>query len=874
MAVLLIWWLLIAFLSLLALPLTLAVFRNLPDRGYPLARVLGILLPSFLAWFLGMWQLASFGQGLLTICLLVLAGLSGLMLWKDRSILRFFREHWQLVLLYEGIFVVALLFGALLRIYGPWGGVAIAHTEQPMDFALMNGIVQSRSLPPQDPWLSGYPINYYYLGYLQAASLTLLSGLPSAVTFNLNLALLFALAAMGCFSLGYNLTMATAPPQRWRAIIAGSLAIVLTLIVGNQVGALQVLTGSNQATVLNLGEALTVLGGRLTGKDPIPLGHTVYTTGDFGGHFDAVQPTGKHQIGDFDWWWPSRVLWDERPSLEAIGQIRAAGQVERAIFGWRSYVPADQIERSYAITEFPSFSFYLGDMHPHVMALPLVLTALALALNVLLAPDRGRPGLGPGAWGWFFLIPTAVVLGGLYMANSWDLPTYLLVYAMAWIWRWRKGCSGGWSRKDTWAVIRDLAILVGLCILLYLPFFVTFRSLVGSKPVPEEIAETPVLGRIAGLPVLRSFFQTVGLVFWDKTSLYTFLVIFGLSLYPIITWLVAKAVERRVPRPPQLWFFLGLWLGPCVLAAILLGFPLLAALPVLTLAWMLLGRSKAPAAFVLIVLFVALLIALGCDLFYIRDVFESRMNTIFKFYYQGWILLAIAAAWAIIEVPRAHLRHALVWAVWIIPLALLLAGGLVYPALSLNLALEPSLSITARRSLLQPVLSIRPPPHGGSLDGLISMRTYQAGDYAGVQWILENTAPDAVVLEAAQDQAGFCEWNPNCGRISAATGRPTLLGWEGHEQQWRGGDPKALAEVLGQQSETGAAIRPRREVVQEIYSTTEPARAGQLLEQYGVDYVFIGSLEASVFPEGLAKFGQLGTLAFEAPGVKIYQVNR
>ena len=72
MGALLVWWLLLELLGLLALPLTLFIFRNLPDRGYPFARLVGILLPSFLAWFLGMWQLASYGPALLILCLLLL----------------------------------------------------------------------------------------------------------------------------------------------------------------------------------------------------------------------------------------------------------------------------------------------------------------------------------------------------------------------------------------------------------------------------------------------------------------------------------------------------------------------------------------------------------------------------------------------------------------------------------------------------------------------------------------------------------------------------------------------------------------------------------------------------------------------------------
>jgi len=833
MLALLTWWLLLEILGLIALPLTLALLRHLPDRGYPLARVVGILLPSFLAWLLGMWQLASYGRPLLVFCLVVVAGLAGLLLWKDRGILRFVRERWRLILAYEAIFAAALLVGAVLRIYGPWGGVAIAHTEQPMDFAFLNGIMQSQALPPQDPWLAGYPINYYYLGYFLAASLALLSGLPSEVAFNLNLAALFALAASGCFSLGYNLTLAGAPQARRRAALVGTTAIVFALLLGNQLGALQVLTGSNQVAPLNGREVGTVLWARLRGQDgPVALGHTVYTAGDFGGQIDTVLPTEQAQVGDFDWWWPSRVLWDERPSWEGLNQIPASENHWAMLLNWRSLVAPEQVHRSYAITEFPFFSFYLGDMHPHVMALPLTLLAIALAVNVVLAAERGRPALGPGRWSWLFLVLNAVVLGGLYMANSWDFPTYLLLYGGAWIWRWRKESSTPWSRRDTAAVARDLGLVLLLCIGLYLPFFITFRSLVGSKAIPGEVLNVPVLGTLAALPGISKVLQTLAPVLWDKSSLHTLLVLFGLFLYPALTWLLAQTVGERLR--PGLWGWIGG--GLCVIVAVAAQFPLLLLLIPIALGLALLKKARPAEAAVLLLLTLALLLLLGCELVYLRDIFENRMNTVFKFYYQAWMLLAIVGAWGAGEVLAGRLRRPALRIAWAVPLLLLTAGGLVYPALALRTALGEE--------------------RAWALDGLTNMRQHYPGDYAGVQWLRENAAPDAVVLEAVGP-----EWYATSGRVSSATGRPTLLGWDGHEMQWRGGDPRAYGEIT-----------PRRDAATTIYTTTDVVQARVLLTQYEVDYVFIGSQEAAFTREGLDKFARLGTLVFEAEGVRIYQI--
>src|SRR5258705_1127610 len=100
---------------------------------------------------------------------------------------------WLRIISYEILFVLALVFVALLRSYNPdpW------NTERPMDYALFNAIRGSTAFPPHDPWLAGYGINYYYFGYLLMAAVSLVSGIEQDVAYNLSLALIFALTALG-----------------------------------------------------------------------------------------------------------------------------------------------------------------------------------------------------------------------------------------------------------------------------------------------------------------------------------------------------------------------------------------------------------------------------------------------------------------------------------------------------------------------------------------------------------------------------------------------------------------------------------------------------------------------------------------------------
>jgi uncharacterized membrane protein len=202
-----IWYFVLTCFGLAALPLGWTWFRYLPDRGWGLFRPLGLILVSFTVWFLGSLGFLRLGAGSGMSGLLVLFGLgvwflkrwgggfSALYLWM--------RHHYVQLLIQEGLFFLIFAFWTSYRVHDSWG--VAHHTEQPMDFAFLNAILRGGELPPNDPWLSGFAISYYYLGYLMIAQVTALAGIPSGIAYNLALATLAALASVSIYSLVYNL---------------------------------------------------------------------------------------------------------------------------------------------------------------------------------------------------------------------------------------------------------------------------------------------------------------------------------------------------------------------------------------------------------------------------------------------------------------------------------------------------------------------------------------------------------------------------------------------------------------------------------------------------------------------------------------------
>jgi uncharacterized membrane protein len=240
-----------------------------------------------------------------------------------------------------------------------------------------------------------------------------------------------------------------------------------------------------------------------------------------------------------------------------------------------------------------------------------------------------------------------------------------------------------------------------------------------------------------------------------------------------------------------------------------------------------------------------LLVALGCfaaavpEVVYLRDVFaggaDYRMNTVFKFYYQAWVLLGIAAAYGAYRswsVLRTITSSSWSWAALGL-MALLTMGAGIYttwiPQAGINVSKPATLNAAAWITASDP------------------------GDARAMSWLQRTASPQQVVLEAIGD-----DYQTNGTIISTFTGLPTVMGWGGHEGQWRPND---------------AEVTQRIKDVKTLYSTTSVTLARHLLQKYNVKYVLVGEAEAAKYGEhspGLRKFHSFMRVAYSTPGAVLY----
>jgi len=855
------WYFTTSILGLLTFPLAYRLFPGLADRGYSLSRTLGLLLWGYIFWLLTSLGITPNNLAGLLLGLLIVASLSAWAYWKTfqdcqsqltthdsqhvtrhSSIVTWFQSNARLIFITEALFLLAFAFMAFVRAANP----EIVGTEKPMELAFINSILRSPSFPPNDPWLSGYAISYYYFGYVLTAMLARMTGVLGSVAFNLMLALLFALSAIGAYGLLYNL-LANHRASRvtsHSSLITPLLAPLFLLLVSNLEGFLDAL---HQHGIFWPSEQLSNLQ-PANSQTPVSSFWTWLDIKDL-----VLPPTQPLS------WIPDRYLWWWRAS-------RVIQDYDLAHI-WHEI-----------IDEFPFFSYLLGDLHPHVLAMPFGLLAVAAALNLFLGGWRGETnlfGLHLSINRNGFLL-SALILGGLAFLNTWDILAYTVLVLGAYV--LFRVHERGWSWKRLEEVIALGLPLGTLAILLYLPFYLSFSSQAGGI-LPNLVY--PTRGAYLWVMFGALFFPIYSLLIYlwrgerrPANWLLGIGLAVGLELFLwLFSWAIGWYVELRLPdlaasflqsqgvisaqgffasAMHQRFIFIGGLLTLLTLVA-----PALAFLAKITprplsaddRSSIINHQSPAPgsvdgttinfssfilhpSSFVLLLILLASLLVLAPEFIYLRDQFGWRTNTIFKFYYQAWALWSLAAAFGVAFLLRNLNR---VWnLVFSMGLAMLLFASLTYPTLAL---------LTKTNDFN--------PPFGWSLDGAVHLDRDYPSDADAIHWM--QSASYGIIVEATDRDASYSDY----AHISTYTGLSTVLGWPMHEGQWRGG-----------YTEQGS----RLDDIQHLYETNDWMTAQAILNQYNIRYVYVGSLERSAYHVNESKFQRFLQPVYQNGGVTIYGV--
>ncbi len=241
-------------------------------------------------------------------------------------------------------------------------------------------------------------------------------------------------------------------------------------------------------------------------------------------------------------------------------------------------------------------------------------------------------------------------------------------------------------------------------------------------------------------------------------------------------------------------------------------------------------RSKIENQFVLLLIILGAILVLAPEFVYLRDKFGYRINTIFKFYYQAWMLWSLAAAFATAYLLQ-NLRG-IKNVLFSVLIGLVIFAGLLYPSLSL---------LTKTNNFK--------PSYGFTLDDFDRVRRENPDEAAAIEFL--RTAPDGVIAEAVGGSYS------SYARIATYTGLQNVLGWPGHEDQWRG---------------SYAPQGSRSDDITKLYATTDWEEAQFIIDRYDIRYIYIGDLERTSMAVKEDKFKTHLKPVFQQGGVVIYEV--
>ena len=877
-------WALVEILGILCLPLAFTVFRNMPDNGWAFSKALSIIVIAFVVWLPLMYvHFLPFSQLFIAGVVLILAGCSGFsFIYTYRAIAEFWHRNRFYVIVTEIVFAGMLLLLGWLRTFK----ADIRGFEMFMDEGFVASIMRSTHFPPGDMWFSGHSINYYYYAHYTIAVLAKLLGQSPAVAFNTGIALFFGLTAVNLFGVTCNI-----------------VAWGLHTYTKNRI--------TSETELVKPDKALSAL------WLAIPYGLTSMLMGLVLGNLAATQQWWQnHGVpAHFDWFAPSRVIKD-------------------------------------TINEFPAFSFILSCFHAHVLTLAFTILCIGLAFNLFLEPEgKGLKVFGSGGRLLLNICVTAIIVGGLFVMNGWDYPTYMglmcvcIVVQQLFVYRFRLSS----------ALLLDIIVvtgsLVALSFVFYIPFYATFVSpslgigivsqiyhsqltdelliyglfvfmflslMVASvirRPVAQParvMLSTPVLVA-AGIhpPECPDMHveETTGSAYTNELSMDGSSVQMGSIDAPVnfafdieetigpayrdeqvtikenaeqISLLAGKEKIAEKPHGGIAMRIIPLCLGGYLLASL----AALALVP--TSATLIIGCCLAvmgvtlalyhihnrALAFALLLGAAAFTIVAGCEVFFLKDVFDGgsalRMNTVFKFYFQAWSLLSVSSGVGLFFIlegfrsgrtmrVRARWVQQCIGGIWSSLLLVLVLASLVYP-------------LIAPYARYSRVDASHPQPYMStdlSLDGSAYLATCRqpdcdfatVGDYKAIHWLNEHIQGDPVVVEGSGDDYSYSS------RISTFTGLPTLMGWAGHELQWR------VNWVKRSQAEQ-EDFNSRQASIDTIYTNPDSSIVLTTLARYHVQYLYVGGFERSKYSNAdLKRFENFMQVVYDLDGVTIFQVN-
>lgn len=749
-------------------------FRHLDilnDRGLFVSKIIGLVFISSFVWLLTLFTpIPNLGYvwRISFLIFVIVAILKLLNKEFRREIINFIISKKTQILLFEFIFLSVFFFFVLLRMYD---NNAVG-TERPMDSMMLNSVFNSYYNPPNDLWMSGNKISYYYFGYWIFAGFYSIIFFDTNNLYNLSFGLIPALSSAAALSFISNFLYITKNNK---------LKFIKPIFVSIITPFFLVFSSNFYGFVLLL-DYMKIF----------PLSILNWLHGD---KHVTIQNYEYFIPQDFWWWWKSSRIINSYKNNESL---------------------------DFTINEFPFFSFLLGDFHPHMISIPFFITTLILFTSYFVGSkyiylSHKRPKIS-----YLFTLLLILFIGSTGFINMWNLSffvlfTFILIYFYFYINKFQIKII------ITSKFIREILLVWIIGILVFGNFyFITSDSNISYPFIsfnyittrPIHLIYVWIIPLSIIIPLLYFMFHEN---FYTKSKLSLFktksnLLFISLFIATSIIWAIVNMVisEQSLAQLLLSLIFFYIFYLPLFFLIYHLITKTIKNNDVLKLSYYLL-------------LFTAFILLYLSELFYVKDIFGNRMNTIFKFHYQVWIVFSITSGISLKFLFEYNLRN--------ITRIILSISFLILATSNIYFVTASYLTKIKESSNLNPNLS--------SINHLEN----DTNKYELIKYLRLNSNHNDVIIETQGKSY------TNDSQISSESRIPTILGWVGHQLQWRSNH---------------SDIYNREEDIDTFYISNDSQEIINIINKYSITMIILGPNEIEKYNiNSLNKFLNISEIIYK-----------
>ena len=450
--------------------------------------------------------------------------------------------------------------------------------------------------------------------------------------------------------------------------------------------------------------------------------------------------------------------------------------------GWRSTRIINyfynNIGYDYTIQEYPSFSFHLGDLHPHFISIPYLILVITIIIQLFV--NIRNKGMVKKVKLQSMFIGLIIPVAGLI--NIWDLPLIIFIYSIGLIFSIFYIKDFDYRRLIFYTIS---GTLLGFIILSKYYLF----TLGGQTKFP--FIEVNRYGSnilhfltIWGFFMIFIYIEGISRGSTNKKIFLMFLIKSTfISIFIIIIRLIINIIRGQELLLNSYYYSL--------LTLVLLIFPLILILSK--------NDKLNQKNFIINFLIVSALgILLVVENIHLIDSFGNRMNTIFKSYYQVWVILSISFPLMLNNIYKRY------------------KGYKRMQILYLLISITFCLSLVQNYSLLIDNSNKFSKDFG--FNNVEYMNKKIPGVSGSIDFLIKNTNENSIIY------SGIGADYTDSSYISVFTGRATPLGWPGHESQWRANDKQ---------------IYERKSDLEKLENSNNEIEILNIISKYNIDYYVV-----------------------------------